>query len=111
MAAKGLTSKQISMPTFPTAVGNGFTSEEPGSTELREMRIGTETAVGIDLLALSQNGATLNINIKEMDFLIPLGNISLFVDPQQSILQLLTAIGRFMYTDIDGNPVLLSCAS
>lgn len=53
------------------------------------------------LRALFQFWTILNINVKEMDFLIPMRNLPVLVNPDQGVFNLRASLGRLMNADIN----------
>jgi hypothetical protein len=60
----------------------------------------------IDLRALFKDWSILNVNIKEMYFLVALCNDTLIIDPNQGVLQSLLR-SYFMDANVDMNFLLL----
>lgn len=88
----------------------------PGSTELwkpttircrppRKRKPGRST----NSLALLQDRPAGNVHVKEVDFLVSLGDVAVFVDPQDRVLDLVGIQAGFMDTDMNGQFLTAGC--
>ena len=57
---------------------------------------------GLDALALPQNRSILNLHVEKMKFLVPVGYLPLFINPDQGVLHAVAFGGGLVNADVDG---------
>ncbi len=100
-----LTSKHIADPTFPTGVLNGGNISIPGSTELNKPTSDPNIVQRGDLggvLALLQHRTARDVHVEEVDLLVSLGDLTVLIDPQDGVLDLVGVEAGFVDADMYG---------
>lgn len=52
-------------------------------------------------LAFFEDWTALDVDVKEVDLLVPVGNLALLVDPDDGVLDALGRLAGLVYTDMD----------